>query len=488
MSRITALFSVLLLATVAVPQASAQAADPALKRFGESRAIPGRYIVVFKDTVRRPEVEALNLVRAARGELHFTYTTAIKGFAATLPDAAVEALRRNPNVAYVEQDATVSIESTSTQNGPTWGLDRIDQRDLPLSKTYTYNNTSATGIYAYIIDTGILATHDEFTNRVTGGTTSIIDGLGTSDCNGHGTHVAGTVGGAIYGVAKSVTLVPVRVLDCSGSGSWSGVIAGIEWVTNNKVLPAVANLSLGGGASTAVDQAVAALVVSGVTAVVAAGNSNTDACRSSPAREPSAITVGATTSTDGRASYSNYGTCLDIFAPGSSITAAWYTSDTATNTISGTSMAAPHVAGAAALVLVAGVARTPAEVTAAIKAQATPNKVGSAGRGSPNLLLYTGADSGGGGGGGTDPIPAPTLSGSSSKSGKTWTATVTATGKAGASTSGKWSTGASGGCTIASGATTCSFSLARISTSTASVSYTDNKVSSVTVTISQPPP
>ncbi len=244
---------------------------------------------------------------------------------------------------------------------------------------------------AYIIDTGIRPTVSDFGGRASIGTDTVGDGQNGVDCNGHGTHVAGTIGGTKYGVAKSVSLVAVRVLDCSGSGTWSGVIAGIDWVTAHHTANAVANMSLGGGASSAVDTAVANSVASGVTYAVAAGNSNADACTSSPARAPSAITVGATTSTDARASYSNFGTCVDLFAPGSGITSDWNTSDTATNTISGTSMATPHVVGSAALYLGDNKGSSPATVTTALLNAATPNKVTAAGAGSPNLLDFVGA-------------------------------------------------------------------------------------------------
>lgn len=354
---------------------------------GVSQPIRGRYIVQFKESVGRPGLTADELVRGARGQLHFTYTTAFKGFAATLSDAAVAALRRNPNVLSIEQDSTVYIEATQTP--ATWGLDRIDQRSLPLSNTFSYNE-AIPGIYAFIVDTGILANHSEFTGRVQVGLAydAITSGGSASDCNGHGTHVAATVGGATYGVAKKVLLVPVKVLDCAGSGSISGVIAGIDYVVKSGLRPALANMSLGGGASSALDAAVANAVSQGVTVVVAAGNSNRDACNHSPARVASAITVGATDSSDSRASYSNFGKCLDLFAPGSSITSAWYTATNAIATLSGTSMASPHVAGVAALVIGSGIA-SPSAVVAEIKKNATSNKVGSAGRGSPNLLLYS---------------------------------------------------------------------------------------------------
>jgi len=286
----------------------------------------------------------------------------------------------------------VTPAAASTPEAPTtlWGLDRIDQRALPLNNQFSRAYTGS-GVTAYIIDTGVLSTHTEFGGRVLSGFSSVSDSNGTEDCNGHGTHVAGTVGGSNYGVAPGVAIVPVRVLDCSGSGSTSAVIAGIDWVIANHVAgtPAVANMSLGGGRSSALDIAVQSAVADGVVFVVAAGNSTANACQSSPAGEPLAITVGATTSADARSSFSNYGSCVDVFAPGSSITSAWYTSTTASNTISGTSMASPHVAGVAALGLEIAPNSSVAQISEWITSTATQGVISDAGSGSPNLLVYS---------------------------------------------------------------------------------------------------
>lgn len=376
--------------------------------------IEGRYIVVLKDEVARladersdkPDVATVagQFARSYGVKLEMSYNKVLPGFVVTAPDKALAHLMADDRIAYVEEDGWVY--ASAVQNGATWGIDRIDQRNLPLNQQYQYD-TTASNVHVYVIDTGIRASHNDFGGRVGNGYTAISDGRGTDDCNGHGTHVASTAAGATYGVAKAARLHPVRVLGCNGSGTNSGVIAGMDWVASNHVKPAVANMSLGGGASTATDQAVQRMVNAGVTVVVAAGNESDNACNYSPARAAAAITVGSTTNTDARSSFSNYGSCLDIFAPGSNITAAWYTSNSATNTISGTSMASPHVAGVAALYLANNPNATPSQVTSAIINSATPNKVTNAGSGSPNRLLYSLFDGsgGGGGGGGSNPQP-----------------------------------------------------------------------------------
>ena len=356
-----------------------------------------RYILRFRDDVDAASA-AGNIAKANKGSVNRTFSKVVNGATITVPAKAINGIKRNPNVLAVEEDFVIKLDPTSVvqQLNPTWGLDRIDQRTLPLNGSFGAPS-AASSTLVYVIDTGVLGTHSDFGGRVAGGFDAIASGNGWNDCNGHGTHVAGTVGGATYGVAKLTTIVPVRVLDCAGSGTISGVIAGLDWVAGRHVAGqlAVANMSLGGGASSTLDSAVNNLINRGVAVVVAAGNSNADACNSSPARVPAAITVAATTSTDSRASYSNFGTCVDVFAPGSSVTSAWYTSTSATATLSGTSMASPHVAGIAAVALAVNGTQTPAQLAAAISASATPDVVLSTGAGSPNLLAHVFVGSGG---------------------------------------------------------------------------------------------
>ncbi|MET9540564.1 S8 family peptidase [Streptomyces sp. NPDC006553] len=395
--------------------AAAAAAVPPPPGGGEGRivgadrpgAVQGSYIVTFKDSVASADVpeSASTLAKRHAGDLRHTYTAALRGFAVRMTESEARELAAEPTVARVEADAVAYAVDTQP-TPPSWGLDRVDQRNLPVDKSYTYG-TTASNVNAYIVDTGIRMSHRDFADRAVSGYDFIDNDSNASDCQGHGTHVAGTVGGGSYGVAKGVKLIGVRVLNCQGTSgdTWAPVLAGIDWVTKNAVKPAVANMSIGGGRTESVNDAVAASIASGVTWVVAAGNNNADSCSYSPSSTPSAITVGATNSRDARATGwsngqgSNYGSCLDIFAPGDSIVSTSNSGDTGSQTMSGTSMAAPHVAGAAALLLSANPTWTPAQVRDKLVADATPGKVTDARTGSPNKLLYTGT-------GDTTPPPA----------------------------------------------------------------------------------
>ncbi|WP_299004059.1 S8 family serine peptidase [uncultured Shewanella sp.] len=365
------------------------------------KAIKGNYIVVYKTN----DIQLLNSKASRKAftasitnqienqigvEAKLKYSNTINGALIEADPKQLKALLTHPNVDYIEQDSVMSIDPIIDigQANATWGLDRIDQRNLPLDGHF---NPSQLGnnVTAYVIDTGVNFSHNEFGGRATSGRDFIDNDNDANDCNGHGTHVAGTIAGSTYGVAKNANIVGVRVLGCNGSGSTSGVIGGVDWVADHASGSSVANMSLGGGQSTALNSAVASAVDSGIAFVVAAGNNNSDACTKSPASEPKAITVGSTTSNDSRSSFSNYGNCLDIFGPGSSIKSAWIGSNSATKTISGTSMASPHVAGVAALYLDKNAGLSPTQLADALTSNATKNKVIDAKNGSPNNLVYT---------------------------------------------------------------------------------------------------
>jgi subtilisin family serine protease len=369
--------------------AASNVANPVNDSSQAKGIIKNQYIVILNKDAGPSKDFAQNIAKQHAGKVLQSYDTVLKGFAIYLPDTAgaafIEAMKKNPHVLSVESDTIVNIDAT-TQSNPDWGLDRIDQKALPLNSTYSYLQTGS-GTTAYIVDTGILSSHQEFSGRVLSGYTAISDGNGTTDCNGHGTHVAGTVGGTTYGVAKNVNLVPIRILGCDGSGASSNVIAGLDWILKNGKKPAVVNISLGGATSSSLDSAVENLYNNGYVMVVAAGNSNTDACTSSPARVSKAITVAATDNTDTRAGYSNYGSCVDIFAPGSQINSSWIGSNTATKILNGTSMATPHVAGVVAEMLQSTPTASPQTISTNLLNQASSNVVKNP-SGSPNRLLY----------------------------------------------------------------------------------------------------
>jgi len=380
--------AVALLAALAGCETMSNPAQQALdtgNRTAAAEAVPGQYIVVLQNTVADPASVARDLVNAAGGSLLRVYGSAIKGFAARLSAPAAAALASNPLVASVEPDQVMRADVTQSMdaNGDPWGLDRIDQGALPLSRTYTYTSTGA-GVHAYIIDTGIWTLHPEFGGRAN----NVFDAYGATgeDCNGHGTHVSGTIGATTYGVAKGVSLHGVRVLSCAGIGLNSDVIAGVDWVSANHVNPAVANMSLGGGKSPALDQAVTNLWNSGVFLAVAAGNDNVDACTESPSGAPSVFTVAASTKTDAKASYSNWGTCVEAYAPGSAIVSTFLAGTTMS--LSGTSMATPHVVGVAALYKATNGNQPSGTVANWLITNATSGVITGNPSGTPNLLLF----------------------------------------------------------------------------------------------------
>lgn len=415
------------------------------------KAVPGSYLVTLDSGVAPAADVATALARIHGGEIGWVYNHALKGFSIEIDRRGALALSADPRVKLVEEDPVV--RAIATQSNPPYGLDRIDQRNLPLSNSYVYNATGA-GSTAYVIDSGVRITHTDFGGRASHGYDFVDGDADASDCNGHGTHVAGTIGGSTHGVAKSASIVAVRVLDCNGDGAGADIIAGVDWVTAQHV-PGdkdVANMSLGTliGTSSTIDAAVRNSIADGTTYALAAGNGNAlgiadDACSYSPSRVTEGIVVSATDSTDRKASFANYGTCVDIFAPGVSIQSTWNTSDSATNSISGTSMASPHVAGVAAQYLEANGATAPATVSNALTSNATTGKVTSAGSGSPNRLLYNGFITAG-----TTPTPtptpppgnaAPTASYTSSCSGLTCTFTDTSTDSDGTISSRSWNFG-----------------------------------------------
>ncbi|WP_086826194.1 S8 family peptidase [Allokutzneria sp. NRRL B-24872] len=373
------LLAAVLLLSLGVPGTAGAAADfvPA------KNPVPGSFLVSLKDG---PSAAA-SLTQKYGGTVKSVLTVAMNGFVVRgLSDGAARRMAADPLVRKVFQDGTARV--ADTQTNPTYGIDRVDQRNLPLDKKYTYN-TTASNVTAYILDTGIRKSHRDFEGRAADGYDFVDEDPVAQDCNGHGTHVAGTVGGKTWGVAKKVKLVAVRILGCNGSAPDSDGVEGIEWIAKNAVKPAVVNGSFTFDTPGIGDEAIGRLTAAGVPFVVAAGNSSTDACTAGPARVPAVITVGATDSSDNRAFFSNYGRCLDIFAPGSGITSASHSSDSGTATMSGTSMASPHVAGGAALWLSSHPGATPAEVSAALVAAGTPGVVRNPGSGSPNRLLYT---------------------------------------------------------------------------------------------------
>jgi subtilisin family serine protease len=379
---ITAVATAAMVVTAVYPAAAAE--EGSIRNAGGPDAIKDSYLVVLK--AGRSADAGNGLAGTYGATVRNTFRHALTGFSATMDEKQAARLAADPAVAYVEQDHAVRLAATQ-DNPPSWGLDRVDERPLPLDGKYTYD-TTASAVNVYVIDTGIRITHDDFGDRASYGRDTVNDDNDASDCHGHGTHVAGTIGGSTYGVAKGVHLIAVKALNCEGHGTVSSIVEGVDWVTAHHVAPAVANMSLTRDGSDAIDDAVRGSVAAGITYAIAAGNDNDDACKRTPARVSQAITVGATDLNDAKYSLSNTGNCIDLFAPGRNIVSAGTASDSASAMRSGTSMAAPHVAGAAALFLAKKPSATPEQVQEAIVENATYGRLTGIGSGSPNRLLY----------------------------------------------------------------------------------------------------